>query len=212
MMKKIFLSFAALALAFSAQAQTMDEELSSLVSVVKMLRDGSSASYSKVADYLKKDSKWTPMNETGTVKAQECRPSEISKRFKLNRILSQVDEGRKFVATHGDMLNGEDERYNYSLYERSVKATATVEYTLKGREGRQTFVIVPYLASGSGLSAEITLANGKTEKFQSGADGILIYESSTASLAREDVIRISVANASGANQAFVLLNHNTRSR
>jgi len=150
------------------------------------------------------------MNETGPVKEQECRPSEIEKRFKLNRILSQVDEGRKYVSTHGDMLNGEDERYNYSLYERSVKAKATVEYTLKGREGKQVFVVVPYLAHNSGLTAKIIFNNGQAERFTIQEDGSLVYQSNTTALGREDVIKICISNGSASNQSFVLLNHNTR--
>lgn len=195
-----------------AQAQEMDEELETLVSWVKMLRDGSSVSYARVQKQLKSDPKWTPMNETGTLKEQECKPSEIRKRFKLNRILSQVDEGRKKVATHGDMLNGEDERYDYSLYERSVKAKATVAYTLKGREGKQTFIIVPYDASKSGLTAKITLGNGRAGTFKKQTDGTLAYTGGDAALGRNDVITITVSNTSAANQAFVLLNHNTRNK
>lgn len=199
-------------LAFAGQAQTMDKELATLVNLVKLLRDGSSASYSKVQETLKADVKWTPMNETGALKAQECKPAEINKRFKLNRILSKVDGDRKYVATHGDMLNGEDERYNYSLYERSVKAKATVHYTLKGREGKQTFVIVPYAASNSGLTATIKFANGKSSNFQKEPDGTLIYTDNEASTQRNDVIAITVSNASASNQAFVLLNHNSRNK
>lgn len=212
MKKRFLIAFVASLFAFTGQAQTMDKELTTLVNLVKMLRDGSSVSYDKVQSTLKADSKWTPMNETGTLKAQECKPAEISKRFKLNRILSTVDNSRKYVATHGDMLNGEDERYNYSLYERSVKAKATVSYTLKGREGRQTFVIVPYVDKNSGLTATIQFANGKSAKFQAQADGTLVYAGNDASTVRSDVITITVKNASSSNQAFVLLNHNSRDK
>jgi len=54
-MKKIFLVIVTLMFAINFQAQTMDDELTSLVNMVKMLRDGSSISYSKVKDYLKKE-------------------------------------------------------------------------------------------------------------------------------------------------------------
>lgn len=211
MKKRIFIVFIASMLVFVGQAQTMDKELKSLVNLVEQLRDGRSDSYSRVQELLKADSKWTPMNETGTLKDRECKPSEITKRFKLNRILSKVDNERKYVATHGDMLNGEDERYNYSLYERSVKANASVNYTLKGREGKQTFVVVPYVTNNSGLTATIRIANGKTAKFQKLSNGTLVYTSNDASTVRSDVITITVTNASSSNQAFVLLNHNSRS-
>lgn len=211
-MKKILIALMAAMFAFAGQAQTMDKELTTLVSLVKLLRDGSSASYSRVLETLKADAKWTPMNETGALKAQECKPSEISKRFKLNRILSQIDENRKYVATHGDMLNGEDERYDYSLYERSVKAAATVSYTLKGREGKQTFVIVPYATSRAALTATIKFGGGTAAKFQKQPDGTLLYTSNDTSTQRSDVITITVSNASASNQAFVLLNHNSRNK
>lgn len=212
MKKRIIMAFIASMLVFTGKAQTKDKELNSLVGLVEQLRDGRSDSYSRVQEMLKADSKWTPMNETGTLKEQECKPSEITKRFKLNRILSKVDNDRKYVATHGDMLNGEDERYNYSLYERSVKAKASVSYTLKGREGKQTFVVVPYLANNSGLTATIRIANGSTAKFQKQANGTLVYTSNYASTERNDVITITVTNASSSNQAFVLLNHNSRNK
>lgn len=211
-MNKFIVILFVLMASMSSVAQTMDSELKSLVDIVKMLRSENSTSYSRAQELLKKDSKWTPMNETGTLKKQECRPTEVGKRFKLNRILSTVDNGRKYVSTHGDMLNGEDERYNYSLYERSVKAKTTVEYTIKGREGKQTFVIVPYLESGSGLCATITLGNGQKENFSTDKDGLLLYSSNMSSLKREDIIKITVTNKSASNQSFVLLNHNSRNK
>lgn len=211
-MKKIIIILLVMIATTPSVAQTMDSELKSLVNIVKMLRNGNSVSYSRVQELLKKDSKWTPMNETGTLKKQECRPSEIEKRFKLNRILSTVDNSRKYVATHGDMLNGEDERYDYSLYERSVKAKATVEYTLKGREGKQTFIIIPYMGKGSGLNATISFANGSKANFTTDKDGSLFYTGNTTSLKREDIIKIAITNNSATNQSFVLLNHNSRNK
>lgn len=184
----------------------MDDELLSLVSCVKTLRDGGQTGYDMVNARLAGDLKWTPMNETGPFLADECHPSEKVPGFRLNRILSQVAGSRKYVTSHGDMLNGEDERYDYSLYERSVHAGATVQYSLKGREGAQWFVIVPY-SSKAGLRASLSVDGSTPEAFKSLDDGTLVLFSDTA-LNKNQILTLSVS----ANEAvsFVVLNHNTR--
>ena len=186
------------------QAQEFkDKELASLVNVVKMLRAQNEATYNKALQILKSDQKWTSMNETGALQPNECQHSDKVSKFKLNGLLTKVERGRKYVTTHGDMLNGEDERYNYSLFERTVKAGKTVSFKLKGREGRQAFVIVPFANDKSVLTCSSSIGKfvWSSEAFIAEIDMLLV---------KEQIITLKIKNETKENQAFVILNHNTR--
>ena len=60
-----------------------------------------------------------------------------------NRTEFQRDRDKR-VGAKQEMLSGEDLNYNYSLLEKSVKGQQKVSYSFRGREGRQTFVLVPF--------------------------------------------------------------------
>lgn len=188
-----------------------DRELAALVDIVKMLRESNETNFRKATDILTSDMKWTPMDETGAVRdGVECKASENVPRFKLNRILSRVDGSRKYVSTHGDMVNGEDTRYDYSLYERALKPKAKVEYALKGREGRQTFIVVPYNTTAK-LDVSIVI-NGKKIVGQSDADGTVVVNVDKNLPVKTDKLNLSVTNRTNAPQSFVIINHNTRKK
>lgn len=186
-----------------AQEAKMDKELSALVDVVKILRYPSESNFNKAAKLLKADEKWTPMNETGKIKATECKASENIQTFKLNRILTSVMKEQKRVSTTGTMLNGEDSRYKYSLYERSLKKGKSATYKLKKRYGKQTFVLVPFTKNEGSLGV---LVDGKKPITTEQEDGTLIC--SFDSSGKE--ISLTVTNKSGVALSFVLLNHNSR--
>jgi hypothetical protein len=189
-------------------AQTInDKELLSLIENVKRLRKQNEATYNDVTRQLAADIKWTPMNETGALREQECRPSDNVHKFKLNRILNRIDGSRKYVSTHGDMLNGEDKRYNYSLYERSVKKGNTVSYKMKGRKGKQIFVIVPFAGKSSGLLASISFEKNSHLPFSISADGTLTV---SCKIRPDEEFLISITNKGKQNQSFVLINYNSR--
>jgi hypothetical protein len=141
------------------------------------------------------------------LRQQECHPSDHVPGFKLNRILNTIDGNRKYVSTHGDMLNGEDKRYNYSLYERSVKKGNTVSYKLKGRKGYQIFVVVPFTGKQSGLSAFITSEKNNRVNFSCAADGTLTV---SYKLRSDQEFAIAINNKGKSNQSFVLINYNSR--
>lgn len=188
-----------------------EDDLASLVGIVKMLRTQNEANYGRAAQMLGGNACWTPMTEINRLQEGECRPADNVPGFKLNRLLSKVDADRKYVSTHGDMLNGEDERYNYSLYERAVKSGAEVIYTLQGREGEQVFVIVPFVGEKSGLSASLEIEGYEPAAF-SETDGTLRAECRSVRLTRDQKVRIVVKNGSDSDRSFVLINHNTRKR
>lgn len=195
----------------TAQSNIDDKELTYLIDVVEMLRVSSKTNFDKATRILAGDTKWTPMNETGVVREGiECKASEKVAGFKLNRILTKVDGERKFVTTHGDMVNGEDCRYDYSLYERALKAKAQVNYTLKGREGKQTFVIIPYNSSAK-FEAYIE-CDGNRIAHKQGRDGTIIVTWDDGVPTKEQEFVLSIKNNTNSSQSFVIINHNTRKK
>lgn len=195
-----------------AAQEKFDSELSSLIHSVCQMRSADNATYKAIEEKLEADMLWTPMNETGPFREQECAPSVRIPRFKLNRMLSQIGGRRKYVSSRGDMLNGEDERYNYSLYERSVQKGATVSFSLTGREGRQYFVIVPYSEDGGGLTASVSLDGAPEKPFIQTEQGEgFLYVTLDEKVEKHQVIRVAVTGGTS-DQAFVILNHNTRTK
>lgn len=194
-----------------AQSTIDDKELSSLIDVVKMLRVSSETNFNKATELLTSDTRWTPMDETGAVRdRKECKASEKVPGFKLNRILSKVNGNRKYVSTHGDMVNGEDFRYDYSLYERAIKGKTEVKYQLKGREGKQVFVIVPFNASAK---INVTIeCNGKSVSGKRNPDGSVIVSWCKDVPSRTQTFILSIRNNDSSSQSFVIINHNTRKK
>lgn len=182
-----------------------DKELASLVEMVKILRNPTESNYNQVKKLLKADERWTSMNETGKLQSTECKASEGITGFKLNRILYSVVKEQKRVSTPGSMLSGEDSRYNYSLYERSLKKGKSATYKLRKRYGKQTFVLVPYVEKKGSLSVFV---DGKKPVTIEQEDGTLVC--SFDSTGKE--ISLSVTNKSGAALSFVIINHNSRKK
>lgn len=206
-MKRLPLVFFLLIPFLSVHAQTMDGELKSLISFVCELRDADQQTYDNVRKKFINDNKWTPMNETGNLKEGECRPYDNVAGFKLNRLLTLVAGDRKYVSVHGDMLNGEDKRFNYSLYERSVHAGKTVDYVLMGRKERQWFVIVSYDTAPGVLSATVKLPGRKPQVFDDFGGGVLAAYIDDPDIVPSMEITISVTGGRK-DQSFVILNHN----
>lgn len=211
MCKKLIILFVSLCVCSSVTAQIgiEDKELTVLVDVVGMLRKSTEEGFNKASRILSDDVKWIPMYETGRVREDlECKASEKVPGFKLNRILTKAYESRKYVSTHGDMVNGEDARYDYSLYERTIKPMAQVDYHLTGREGKQVFIVIPYNRSAL-LEATIRCAGKKwSGKVIDDGTSIIKWETDTPSGDMEFVL--SVTNGSDSPQSFVIINHNTR--
>lgn len=210
---KLFILFFLFWSQIAVAQHIFDDELQSLVAVVKMLRNSNENTFNQASKLLASDEKWTPMSELGVRQSTECLPVDRVAGFKLNRILSKVEGSRKFVYTHGDMLNGEDERYNYSLYERSVKAGQNVSYRLKGREGTQIFVLIPFHGEQSGLSGEIQLEQEDPVVFQLENEtdrDVMSARIVSSELTREKEVVLTIRNGSSENQSFVLINYNSR--
>lgn len=214
MMRKLALLFIALTLHFAASAQQNDKELNSLIAMVKNLRQANEAeqkqAFNSTFQSLVADTAWTPMNELRDKNGAECPHSDKSvARFRLNRMLSKAEQVHQgvAVATNG-FMNGQDPRFNYSLYEKSVMAGKQVSYSFSGREGRQVFVVVPYKTTAI-LSARL-LVNGKVAvSSQRLSDGTLVLECAE-SINTKTPLTLEISNEGSEGMAMVILNHNTR--
>ncbi len=214
-MKKIAIAIMLFMLVMPMKAQ--DKHLQQLVSMVTSLRQPSEsqqrAAYNELKIKLAADKEWTPMDELVDEGNGECRPTKKMNWFRLNTLLMQApgQSGNLSMVTKGDFLNGEDPRFNYSLIEKGIRQGATVRYTMKGREGAQTFVIVPYEAdAASKIKATIkkdgaVIAQGKVEN-----GNIVLKVDRKYSLKSKDRITLEIKNDSGKDMAVVILNHNTR--
>lgn len=188
----------------------MDKETRNLIEAVCALRGANERTYERIRKQLSDDEAWTPMNETGSFQEGECPPYDDVPYFGLNRLLSLIAVERKQLHVHGDFLNGENESYDYSLYERSVKSGATVSYTVKGREGRQWFVIIPYDKVNNGLSASIRVKGESPVPFTKSDNGILTVYLDNPRL--DILVPLTITVQGTRDQSFVLFNHNTRKR
>lgn len=203
-MKHIFITLIISLLPTLASAQ--DAEMSKLVDMVKGLRSGGSKAFEASRDQLAQDALWTPMNELRAADATvECRASDRVPGFRLNKLLAGAEQKQRFETSTGNMLNGEDERYNYSLYERAIKAGRTAKYTLKSRHGAQTFYFLPY-KSGAKLSISVE-ADGHPFEATSYKDGSVRLSGSASG---KTPVTVTIKSTDGTNQSFVLINHNTR--
>lgn len=182
----------------------MDATLKKQVQAVCKLRQDSEKTYNEVKKQLSEDTSWTPMNETDQEQDGECTPGRVPG-FKLNRLLNQIAVSRVERTTQGHFLNGEDSRYDYSLFERSVQAGKTVSFELKGREGLQCFVLVPYSKNTGVISATIEVKDGEKVVFSDSGDHVLL---AGINCPQGKTLILSVTGIK--DQSFVILNHNSR--
>lgn len=208
MKRRIFIMLMLALSIMGVRAQTIaDGELSSLVSMVRMLRTKNLTTFNKAVNQLAKDRLWVEMDEISIQSPVLCNVGK-DEMFRIISIMHTAGEKRQQVSTPGNFLSGESDCYNYSLYEKALKAGKSVTFHLKKRMGRQTFVIVPFKGKAAKMSASVSIG-GKTEM---GTDGTIVITCDGKSLTDGSVIDVTITNGSNANQSFVLLNHNTRKK
>ena len=188
-LQRILATFAFLfALFFTASAQnaSLDAELGKLVDLVKRLRTPSEAQQKKAYDAairpLADDTKWTPMNELRDKNGAECRPADKTvRRFRLNTLLNNAERRRNGLSASTDnFLNGQDEAYNYSLYEKSIKAGDRLLW--------------------KGKSIGTTTRQG---------DGTQVLTTKER-IGKDDTLTLEISNNGSSPLSLVILNHNTR--
>ncbi len=199
--------FTYLIIALSATfAFAQDTELAALSETVKMLKSGGSSAFDKAVETLSKDVAWTPMNELRpSDPSVECRASDRVPGFKLNKLLAKAEQAQRFETSTGNMLNGENPQYSYSLYERAVKSGKSATYSLRSRLGEQTFIFIPFDKDAK-LDIEISCGNVIFEKTRYNDGSVRLSGTATA----EEPVAVKITNQDRENRSFVLLNHNPR--
>ena len=207
-MKKTFiiLFFNVVMLATALAQQVTDKELQKLMSIVGSMRHASQTTWEAAKTTLISDSLWTALDEA------ERHQNEYwpmgSDYFKLNKI--HVDNsGHDKNMTPGEMLNGNDERYNYSMTERGIKAGRTVSYELTHRVGRQTLVVMPYRKGSTDLEVKMFRNGREIGRPIRDADGNIIVNIAE-NVQDDDLLRIDITNQGTKNMPVVIINHNTR--
>ena len=209
-MKKTFiiLFLNILMLTTAIAQQVTDKELQKLMSTVGSMRHANQTTWKADSTLLSRDSLWTALDEA------EHHQYEYwpigNDYFKLNKI--HVDNsGHNKKMLPGEMLNGNDEHYNYSMTERGIKAGRTVSYELTHRVGRQTFVVMPYRKGSTDLEVKMFRNERNIGRPTRDADGNIIVNIAE-NIQDDDVLRIDITNQGSKNMPVVIINHNTRKK
>ena len=206
-MKKASLLFIISILIFGqAFAQTKaDPELQKLTKTIATLRNSNERIWKEALKTFAQDSLWTTLDEI----VRDDNESWLlgDKQFKLNPILNQCS-GHDKKMVRGDFLNGNDPHYNYSLTERGIKKMCSVSYEMSYREGRQTFVVMPYNPKTAQLEVKSYL-NDKLVGETSIDNGNIVL-SINANVIKSDTIRLIITNLGNEDMPVVIINHNTR--
>lgn len=186
-----------------------DRQVGILAGHVRTLHDNPDA-YVSVREAMAKDLKWTMMSEFAdscSTPEAFCGLRDRVKRTGLNDIALQAEHQRGTVAKSTDLFcNGNDPRYNYSLFEAKIKAGTCMKSRLSHRKGKQYFLVIPF-DGPEGLTIEIRY---RDEQVRPSAlqDGSLAYVIDSPVMENE-VIEISVYNSSSYNRSFVIINNNS---
>lgn len=202
-MRKFLIIVSLLASSVLLYAQTA--ELDNLIEIVKSLRSGSEKSYNNAVSRLASDRLWTPMDELQTFPEAECKASERVPGFKLNSALTNAENSQRYQTTTGNHLNGADSRFNYSLFEKTIRPGKTVNYTLQQRWGEQVFILIPYSTKAK-LSASVK--SGKAVfKNETLGSGIIRL---TGNVTKGSNVTLDIRNDSKENISYVIINYNSR--
>ena len=187
-----------------AQKET-DKELRHLMNTISALRQSNETAWDQAMQTFKQDSLWTMMDEIKS--SNEYKPIG-NNQFKLNTILNECSGyNRKMV--RGDFLNGNDPNYDYSLTERGIKKGCSVSYEMSYREGKQTFVIMPYKKTKGKIEVKGFHNDEPAGDIYTDNDGN-IYLYINVNIKLNDKLRLVITNHSDENIPVVIINHNTR--
>lgn len=203
-MKRIISTFILISSLFISFAQ--DAELNKLTDIVKSLQSGGEKAYNAAIQQLAADKNWTPMDEVGFDRNIECKASERVPGFKLNSVLTNAENKERYQTTTGNHINGADSRFNYSLFEKTLKPGKTAIFSLPERWGEQTIIILPYQGAKAKISASA----------HSGSNSFTTTSMSDGSIkligiaVKGQPLSLKVTNGSDGNISYVILNHNSR--
>lgn len=203
MKKYILLLFVTICF-ISAKAQ--NDELNKLADIVKSLQTGGEKAYKDAIVVLAADKLWTPMDELAIDRNVECRASERVPGFRLNSALTNAENKERYQTSTGNHLNGADIRYNYSLFEKTLKTAKTATFSLPQRWGEQVLIIIPFNPQSK---IEATANGGDKDFFivTPNGNGSLKL---TGSVVKGNPLNLTVTNKSDDNISYVILNYNSR--
>lgn len=190
--------------ALSVSAQ--DAELNKLTDIVKSLQSGGEKAYKAAVEKLATDKNWTPMDEIGFDRNIECKASERVPGFKLNSVLTNAENKERYQTTTGNHINGADSRFNYSLFEKTLRPGKTAVFSLPERWGQQTIIILPYQGEQARISAEASSGTSTFTVSPIGNGAIKL----TGNAIKGQPLSLKVSNGSEGNISYVILNHNSR--
>lgn len=183
-----------------------NDELNKLADIVKSLKSGGAEAYNAAIEKLSNDKQWTPMDELGIDRSVECRVSDRVPGFRLNSVLTNAENKERYQTTTGNHLNGGDTRFNYSLFEKTIKAGTNATYTLSERWGEQVFILIPFQGAAAKISVSVS-SNGVNFNESTLDDGI-VRLSGVATKGKQ--LLVKVCNNSANNVSYVILNYNSR--
>lgn len=203
-MNRILISISILLLAFSVSAQ--DAELNRLTDIVKSLQSGGEKAYNAAVQKLAANKNWTPMDEIGFDRNIECKASERVPGFKLNSVLTNAENKERYQTTTGNHINGADSRFNYSLFEKTLKPGKSAVFSLPERWGEQTIIILPYQGETAKVSAAASSGTNNFTVTSIGNGAVKL----TGKAVKGQPLTLKVSNGSEGNISYVILNHNSR--
>lgn len=186
-----------------AQKET-DWELQHLMNTVSALRQSNETTWNQALQSFKRDSLWTMMDE---IKSNNEYKPIGNNQFKLNAILNECSGYNKQMV-RGDFLNGNDPNYDYSLTERGIKKGRTVSYEMSYREGKQTFIVMPYKKTEGKIEVKAFHNDKPIGETYTDTDGN-IHLSINANVKLSDKLRLVITNHSDEDLPVVIINHNT---
>lgn len=203
-MRRLF--FIIITILGSMAADAQDQELNALADIVASLPHGGEAAYKNAIAKLSKDPRWTPMDELGFDRSIECRASERVAGFKLNSILVNSENVNRYQTTTADHLNGADSRFNYSLYEKTLKEGKTATFSLSSRWGEQVFLIIPYSGKAAKITASASSGAAPFAVSSFGNGGIRLVGNAI----KGEPVKLSITNGSASPISYVIINYNSR--
>ena len=206
MKKFYFIIMMSLLIAGPALAQNEnDQELRKLMNVVSALRQQDETKWNHALQTFKNDSLWTSLDEIQSDNEYMLIGDD---HFKLNAILNEcLGYDKRMV--RGDFLNGNDPHYNFSLTERGIRKGREVSYEMSYREGRQTFIVMPYKKTDGKIEVQVYLNGKPVGETRTDKDGD-IHLSINDNVKLSDMLRLVIINHSNENMPVVIINHNTR--
>lgn len=204
-MKRYILLFAVIIIS-AVTLNAQDLELNKLTDIVTSLRKGGEKAYNDAIAKLAEDEMWTPMDELTIDRNIECRVSDRVPGFRLNSAMNNAENKNRYQTTTGNHLNGADSRYNYSLFEKTLKAGKTASFNLTERWGTQVFIVIPYPGEKSKMSVSAS-SDGKIFTITQMGNGMMKLSGVAV---KGKPVNLKVTNESGENISYVILNYNSR--